>query len=453
MPLREATPVTGVKRRITLPSVSRRRTGRPDAVPARHPGQRHVRRHGQPAAGPHHPGQHGASTSESSTVGRPTLEGVFRRRLPYDAGRRGRVSARADRRVGVPTPAAADTHRPGALTGRARRRPPTACAARSHRGSRARRGAGHLHDAADLEGRPRRDLRAVHDRQLPRADPRPAAAHRPTRAGPEARLRRAPVRRLRGAARGPAQRQRGRRGQRRLLRHPRHGCTARRRPGPAARHAARRVEDGWNTAFYLDRDGAWHIGQVITPAHDPAAPRAATSPTVNSPSVRKGEIGLYTERVGGQPRLPGRRRPASGASGWSSSGTAGWSRTAPRFPKYLQVRGQLLVGRDAGAHGARAAQEGQADHRRVRLSEQPRGRDHRQHPHPDQQQAADVDDREMHPRTAVGIDQDTGQILLLVIDGRQELQPRLHDGRAGQADARSSAPRTRSTSTAAAPRR
>ena len=31
------------------------------------------------------------------------------------------------------------------------------------------------------------------------------------------------------------------------------------------------------------------------------------------------------------------------------------------------------------------------------------------------------DDVELHPRTAVGIDRDTGQLLLLVIDGRQDL--------------------------------
>ncbi len=29
------------------------------------------------------------------------------------------------------------------------------------------------------------------------------------------------------------------------------------------------------------------------------------------------------------------------------------------------------------------------------------------------------DDRELHPRTAIGIDRDTGRLLLLVIDGRQ----------------------------------
>jgi exopolysaccharide biosynthesis protein len=30
-----------------------------------------------------------------------------------------------------------------------------------------------------------------------------------------------------------------------------------------------------------------------------------------------------------------------------------------------------------------------------------------------------VDDREMHPRTAIGIDRETNQLLLLVVDGRQ----------------------------------
>ena len=29
------------------------------------------------------------------------------------------------------------------------------------------------------------------------------------------------------------------------------------------------------------------------------------------------------------------------------------------------------------------------------------------------------DDREMHPRTAIGIDCDTGSVYLLVVDGRQ----------------------------------
>ncbi len=30
-----------------------------------------------------------------------------------------------------------------------------------------------------------------------------------------------------------------------------------------------------------------------------------------------------------------------------------------------------------------------------------------------------VDDKQMHPRTAIGIDADTGHVLILVIDGRQ----------------------------------
>ncbi len=31
------------------------------------------------------------------------------------------------------------------------------------------------------------------------------------------------------------------------------------------------------------------------------------------------------------------------------------------------------------------------------------------------------DDVDLHPRTAIGIDRDTGQLLLLVVDGRQDL--------------------------------
>ncbi len=64
-----------------------------------------------------------------------------------------------------------------------------------------------------------------------------------------------------------------------------------------------------------------------------------------------------------------------------------------------------------------------------------------------------VDDREMHPRTAVGVDADTGEVLLLVVDGRSRRSRGYTMVELAEPDGRTSAPTRRSTSTAAGPRR
>ena len=179
-------------------------------------------------------------------------------------------------------------------------------------------------------------------------------------------------------------------------------------------------EEGWNTAFYLDRNGpvphraARHEGEIVQ------HPELHIT-NVNSPSVRPGGIGALHRQVGAAGPVPrggrgqehvrdgrGPRRPGGGEHDRSS-------RTA------CKVQGQVLVGRGRGADQLARLRPGSADRvgRPVRRAAQ--GGDHRQHP--DAAQAGrrlGVDDVEMHPRTAVGIDRDTGEILMLVIDGRQD---------------------------------
>jgi exopolysaccharide biosynthesis protein len=92
-----------------------------------------------------------------------------------------------------------------------------------------------------------------------------------------------------------------------------------------------------------------------------------------------------------------------------------------RFPAALQVKDTVLVGRDAGAGRLAPLRAGQRVTADVSLS---------------QDAAMAVtgslfllrdgarvasDDVDLHPRTAIGIDRDTGQLLLLVVDGRQAL--------------------------------
>jgi exopolysaccharide biosynthesis protein len=85
------------------------------------------------------------------------------------------------------------------------------------------------------------------------------------------------------------------------------------------------------------------------------------------------------------------------------------------------VRGKILIGRDEGARQLRALKRGTQLTIKSRLDPRPKVaitgnvfliRD-------GERKARD--DREMHPRTAIGIDYDTQVIFLLVIDGRQDL--------------------------------
>ena len=91
----------------------------------------------------------------------------------------------------------------------------------------------------------------------------------------------------------------------------------------------------------------------------------------------------------------------------------------PTLTEGEQVRGLVLVGRGTGANALNALKVGE----KARIKWGMRG---------DPEVAITgnkvlllhgvrrvVDDLEMHPRTAIGIDRDTGQVLMLVVDGRQ----------------------------------
>jgi exopolysaccharide biosynthesis protein len=84
-----------------------------------------------------------------------------------------------------------------------------------------------------------------------------------------------------------------------------------------------------------------------------------------------------------------------------------------------KIRGLVLIGRGTGADALGALKKGE----KARVTWSLRG-------NPEVAISGNkvlllhgvrrvVDDLEMHPRTAVGIDRDTGQVLMLVVDGRQ----------------------------------
>jgi Phosphodiester glycosidase len=179
------------------------------------------------------------------------------------------------------------------------------------------------------------------------------------------------------------------------------------------------VESGWNSAFWVDSAGVPHIGDLYADAVLEQR-RGLDITTVNSPSVRRGQVGLYTDQWGtlrGYRVVDGRRRGVRMVVVRNGRVTSNRS----RFPRSLAVRDLVLVGRGAGAAQLARIRPGQRLTADVSLSTEVAMavtgntfilRDGAR---------VSKDDVDLHPRTAVGIDRDTGQVLLLVVDGRQEL--------------------------------
>ena len=179
------------------------------------------------------------------------------------------------------------------------------------------------------------------------------------------------------------------------------------------------VQSGWNSAFWTDEAGVPHIGDLYGDAVIRQRP-ALDITTVNSPSVRPGQIGLYTKTWGTLRRYAvtdGTRRGVRMVI--VRKGRVFSNRTT--FPRVLRITDQVLVGRGAGAGALARLRAGQRVTTDVMLSQ------------PAQMAITGnlfllrdsvpvaQDDVDLHPRTAIGIDRDTGQILILVTDGRQAL--------------------------------
>ena len=175
-------------------------------------------------------------------------------------------------------------------------------------------------------------------------------------------------------------------------------------------------QSGWNCAFFIKRDGTPDIDFLYADAVIKQFPDLDVQ-TVNSPSVRPGGIGLYTEKWGtlrdhrvvdGQKN---KTRMVVVKNGVVTENTR-------RFPKELAVRGKVLIGRDAGAKALRALTVGMPIKVKATLDPRPQVaitgnvfliRDGKKKAQ---------DDRDLHPRTALGITEDRSELILLVVDGR-----------------------------------
>ena len=177
------------------------------------------------------------------------------------------------------------------------------------------------------------------------------------------------------------------------------------------------VQSGWNSAFWVDAAGVPHIGDLYADAVLRQRPDLDVT-TVNSPSVQPGEVGLYTEKWGtlaGYRVVDGQRRGVRMVV--VRHGRVVSNRS--RFPASLRVSDLVLVGRGSGAGRLARLRAGQRLTADVSLSEDvAMAVTGNEFVLRDGKRVA-KDDVDLHPRTAIGIDHDTGQLLLLVVDGRQ----------------------------------
>ncbi|HET9422567.1 MAG TPA: phosphodiester glycosidase family protein [Nocardioides sp.] len=174
---------------------------------------------------------------------------------------------------------------------------------------------------------------------------------------------------------------------------------------------------GWNNAFFYDRHGHPQIDVL------PMMPAVREHPklvitNVNSPSVRPGGIGAYNRQWG----LSSGYRITDGQSRdvrmvLIREGKV--VQTSRRLPSQTPINGVMLVGRGAGAKALAKFRVGQAAHVRWRLEGTPRMAITGNKFLVQDGVIKVVDDREMHPRTAIGIDRDSKTLLFLVVDGRQ----------------------------------
>lgn len=178
---------------------------------------------------------------------------------------------------------------------------------------------------------------------------------------------------------------------------------------------------GWNSSFWLTAAGRPRIGTLPMGARIRRYP-AVRITNVNSPTVERGGVGVYTRSWG---MAPGRRvtdgqrkrvRQVVIRNGRVRSNVR-------RLGTGAQPRGVVLVGRDQGARQLAQLRVGSRarvswwlkDPARTGISAAVSGNRILL----EDGQRLVVDDREQHPRTAVGIDQDTGRVLMVVVDGRQ----------------------------------
>src|SRR6478735_7335986 len=176
-------------------------------------------------------------------------------------------------------------------------------------------------------------------------------------------------------------------------------------------------KSGWNRAFLI-KNGVPAIANLPMKAKVVQEPWMKIT-HYNSPTIFDGQIGVYDYRWGntaGSRVVDGQTEDVRQVVIRDKHVVS----NEPTLTNGEPVRGLVLVGRGTGAEALGALKKGDKARVTWEIRREPEvaitgnkvlllGGVRRV-----------VDDLEMHPRTAIGIDKDTGQVLMLVVDGRQD---------------------------------
>ena len=179
------------------------------------------------------------------------------------------------------------------------------------------------------------------------------------------------------------------------------------------------LDSGWNNALSENTDGKWHVGELPLVAEIVGHPEIEVT-NYNSARVKVDGTGIYDWRFG-----------RAAGWGWTDEQTRNvrWAQvvdnkvvaTGSTLPYRTGIKGTLIIARGAVPSKRLAALTVGTT---VRVKRRLDG--HVQMALTGnalllkKRQVVTTDDTEMHPRTAVGVDRDTKEIVILVVDGRQD---------------------------------
>lgn len=172
----------------------------------------------------------------------------------------------------------------------------------------------------------------------------------------------------------------------------------------------------WNNAFYRTPDGKFRIGPRILTAQIAQFPQIEIT-NVNSPRVREGRVGVYAPAWGrtyGYRITDGQQKRVRMVV--IQDGRVAANRTTLNSDE--QIRGLVLIGRGPGADALEELRVGTIADVEWALPGEPTFAISGERILLRRGALTVSDNRELHPRTAIGIDRDKGRLLLLVIDGR-----------------------------------
>ncbi|KAA1425891.1 phosphodiester glycosidase family protein [Nocardioides antri] len=179
------------------------------------------------------------------------------------------------------------------------------------------------------------------------------------------------------------------------------------------------IDEGWNNAISVNTAGRWHVGELPMVAEVVDRPRIVVT-NYNSPRVKIGGTGIYDWRFGraaGYGWTDGQRRQVRCVK--IVDGRVVANSTA--LPSRTGIDGKLLIARgDQAEDRLQALTVGTRVRLRHRLDGDVAMAITGNALLVKKRQLLVSDDGEMHPRTAVGVDRDSKELIFLVVDGRQD---------------------------------